>query len=270
MFGIENYEKSTLKNNFLKNIIFKLYYKENTSCTSKRSDFIEVLKKDYPIITDGIAQEIAFTIGGQSGKEHSVSIKDNSNAHQVIMRSKDVQKEILLNNELFQYKETGQIYSGSKDFDSCIKNAMDFLQENGTTECKTLSLRKINAVDFTSNDTNNQEVPTFGPVRELIAPYLLCTYESFKPTNKFIKQNIYTLQLEEKDYTLTIKYGYIISEKSPSNSNIKGQIIIDLLIEKKGTFDINEVKNELEKCHQELYNAFRWCISPKMFNLINE
>lgn len=269
MFGINDYEKRVFKHNFLRNIIFKVYFKENVSCSSKRADFIETFKEDFPIISDGIAQKIAFTLGGQNGEGQSVSIKDDSNAHQVIMRSKETQKEITLNNELLQYKETGLTYSSSHDFNSKIYKGVDFLQKNGTVECKAFSLRKINIVDFVSNNIENKEVSTYDPLRELVAPYLLCMYEDFKSSNKFIKQNIYTIQFEEKDYSLTIKYGYIISEKNISNSNIKGQIVIDLSIEKKGSFSIDTLSDELQKSHQELYNAFRWCISSRMFNMIN-
>lgn len=269
MFGINDYEKRVFKHNFLRNIIFKVYFKENVSCSSKRADFIETFKEDFPIISDGIAQKIAFTLGGQNGKGQSVSIKDDSNAHQVIMRSKETQKEITLNNELLQYKETGLTYSSSHDFNSKIYKGVDFLQKNGTVEYKAFSLRKINIVDFVSNNIENKEVSMYDPLRELVAPYLLCMYEYFKSSNKFIKQNIYTIQFEEKDYSLTIKYGYIISEKNISNSNIKGQIVIDLSIEKKGSFSIDTLSDELQKSHQELYNAFRWCISSKMFNMIN-
>ncbi|WP_225226486.1 TIGR04255 family protein [Phocaeicola intestinalis] len=271
MFGINNYEKCIFKHNFLRNIIFKVHYKENICCTSKRSDFIETFKEDFPIVSDGIAQAISFTLGGQNGKEQSVSVKDDSNAHQVIMRSINAQKELTLNNELLQYKETGLTYSSSNDFNSKINQGIAFLKENGTTECKAFSLRKINIVDFVSNNMENEEVSTYDPLRELIAPYLLCMYEDFRSSNKFIKQNIYTIQFEENDYFLTIKYGYIISEKNASSSNIKGQIVIDLSLEKKSSCSIDILlSEELQKCHQELYNAFRWCISPKMFNMINE
>ncbi len=270
MFGINNYEKCIFKHNFLRNITFKVYYKENVSCTSNRNDFIKIFNKDFPIISDGIAQAISFTLGGQNGKEQSVSIKDDSNAHQIIMRSKNAQKEFTLNNESLQYKETGETYSSSHNFDSKIKEGITFLQKNGTTECKTFSLRKINIVDFASKNMEDKEVSTYDPLRELIAPYLLCMYEEFKSSNKFIKQNIYTIQFEENDYFLTIKYGYIVSERNTSNSNIKGQIIIDLSIEKKSSLSIDVLATELQRCHKELYNAFRWCISPKMFKMINE
>ena len=186
MFGINNYEKCDFKHNFLRNIIFKVYYKENVLCTSKRNDFITTFEEDYPIMSDGIAQKIAFRLDGGSGNGHAVSIEDNSNAHQVIMRSKDAQKEFTLNNEFMQYKDNGRNYFNSKDFDYQINKGVDFLRRNGTSKCKLFSLRKVNIVDFESNSNDdNEEVLTYAPLRELIAPYLLCVYEDLKSSNKF-------------------------------------------------------------------------------------
>ena len=271
MFGIQNYDKSIFKHNFLRDIVFKVYYKENTLCSSRRNDFVEIFKDDYPIITDGISQEIAFTLDRQQREEQSISIKNNSDAHQIIMRSPSNQKEFVLNNESLQYKESGREYISSQNFNSKIRMAVPFLQEVGVVECRAFSIRKINIIDFLSKNTeNNKEVATYEPLRELIAPYLLCSYDNFKSANKYIKQNVYTIQLEERDYLLVIKYGYVISEKNSSTSNIKGQVIIDLSIMKKGSFPIDGMIEELRKCHCELYNAFRWSISQKLLTMISE
>ncbi len=269
MFGIDSYEKFVFSHNFLRNIIFKVNYKENKSCTAKRESFIEVFRESYPIITDGIAQEIALTMGAQQIGQ-TISIKDNGDAHQVIMRSKNGQKEFVLTNDFLQYKESGHTYKNSIDFNLQINKAIDFLNSSNTNECKILTLRKVNIVDFASNNAGGQEAPTYDPLRELLAPHLLCMYEAFKPCNKFIKQNMYSLLLEEDDYTLTIKYGYIVAEKNPAVSNIKGQIVIDLSLEKKNISSIDILNEEIQKCHQELYNAFRWCISDKMLNILKQ
>lgn len=269
MFGIAQYEKCVFSNNFLKNIILKLNYRENKTCTSNRSQFIETFKYDFPIITDGVAQEIALTMGAQQNGQ-TISIKNNSDAHRIIMRSKNSQNEFALTNDFLQYKETGNSYKSSQNFDLQIIKALDFLKKSNTTECKNLSLRKVNFIDFATNNSEGQEIFTYEPLRELLAPQILCIYEAFASCNKYIKQNIYSLQLEESDYILNVKYGYIVSEKNLALSNVKGQIVIDLSLEKRSVSSFDSLNEDLQKCHQELYNAFRWCISDKMLEILKQ
>lgn len=269
MFGIDNYDKFVFNHNFLRNIIFKVHYKENKSCSAQRQKFIDAFKENYPIHTDGISQEISLTMGTQQTNQ-AISIKDNGDAHQVIMRSTDAQREFVLTNDFLQYKENGKTYKSSTDFNSQIKKALGFLKFSDTNECKSLTLRKINIIDFTSDSANEIEVQTYEALSQLLAPHLLCQYNGFLSCNKFIKQNIYNLQLEENGYTLTIKYGYIIAEINPTITSAKGQIIIDLFLEKSNITAIDSLDEEIEKCHQELYNAFRWSISDRMLEILKQ
>ena len=49
----------------------------------------------------------------------------------------------------------------------------------------------------------------------------------------------------------------------------KGQVVLDLQIEKKSPVAINAVSEELSLMHKELYNAFLWSISDEFVRLLN-
>ena len=64
--------------------------------------------------------------------------------------------------------------------------------------------------------------------------------------------------------------GVSNNKKKPDDSVVKGQVIVDLEIERKAPVAIDAVADELTLMHKELYNAFLWSISDNYVNLLNQ
>ena len=272
MFGIKTYDKEQYNRHFLRDVVFTVHFKDNVACTTNRDKFISSLKDDYPTCHDGIAQDISVTLG--NGKQgNSVIINNNNDSHQTILRTEDMMKEFVLRNNSLQYKESGHTYKGSQSFNTQLEKALQFLKFNGTEECKALSLRKVNIIDFKSNsnsDNSQQDIPTYGPAHELLSNKLLPTYESYNECNKYVVQNLQSLRLRDTDYNLEIKYGYLVGEKSENLDYVKGQVVLDLLLERIGNISIQNIDKELTNFHNILYDVFRWATTEKMLEILEK
>ena len=182
-----------------------------------------------------------------------------------------MQKELNLTNSTFHYRENGMIYGTASTFDNAVKPAFDYLTEVGVEQLNTLQLRKTNAVGFEmkANDGGGPVQPWQTAVN-LINPRLVSQFQAMLETATMIKQHISNMQLTDGDYALIINYGFAVTERDAESSNVKGQVILDLEITRKAAVFSNEIIKELERMHQELYNAFRWCISDAYVELLNQ
>ena len=153
MFGIQNYNKEVFNHDFIRNTSFKAQYNFNKACSAQRDKFVALLKSDFPVVSDDISQEIEFKMV-PSSCEQSISVNNNMENHQVVMRSNDGQKEYILRNDLLQYSEIGKIYKTSNDFNDAILKSSHFFREIDVNEFKSIELRKINIIDFSSTNKN--------------------------------------------------------------------------------------------------------------------
>lgn len=270
MFGIPDIERRTFRNDFINNVIASGVYNNNRSCIEHR----ETLKQRYadtlPIQNDVPQQQyqIDFDI-----KTSQTSVRAGVDEHerQLILRSRNMQKELALNNNTLQYRESGNGYGTSVTFNEAIRPALNYLEEAGVKSMNKLHLRKVNVVGFELNSGNPaNQVVAWQPATSLIHSRLLAQYQAMTNVSSAIKQHISTMQLVEGDYLLTIKYGFNVLEKKPDGSGVKGQIIIDLEIARLTTIAITSTLEELRFMHQELYNAFNWCISEDFIKLLNQ
>lgn len=133
-----------------------------------------------------------------------------------------------------------------------------------------LHLRKINVVSFELNTVNPaNQVLAWQPASSLINERMTARYQAMLDVSPFIKQHISTMQLAEGNYTLAIKYGFNVLDKKADGTVVKGQVIIDLDMVRNSGIITDEVINELNMMHQELFNAFNWCITEEFVNLLN-
>ena len=270
MFGIKTYNKEQFNHHFIRDVVFTVHFKNNIACTTNRDKFISSLKTEYPTCHDGIAQDISVTLGDDK-QGNSVTINRNNDSHQIILRTEDMKKEFVFTNNSLKYKESGHTYNGSQSFNTRLSKALQFLKSNGTESCKILSLRKVNVVDFKSNDNRSQEnIPTYVPTCQLLSKKLLPTYESYNECNKYIVQNLQNLSLKDGDYNLEIKYGYLVSEKSENLDYVKGQVVLDLHLARIGNISIQNIDEDLTTLHNTLYDVFRWAITEKMLEILKK
>lgn len=269
MFGIPEREKITFHNDFINRVVVAGAYNNNRSCTAQRQSLKERYADTLPIQSDSPQQQYRINIDVKTNQT-SVDTNVDDQDHQVTLRSKNMQKELLLMNNSFRYMEVGNGYGTSLTFDNAVLPAVDYLKEAGVEQLNMMKLQKVNVVGYEMGRQTTAEapIPDWQTASNLINPRLVPQYEAMLGTATNIKQHISNMQLIDGQYVLTIKYGFIVTDKK--QDIVKGQVIVDLEIERKAPVVIDTVADELTLMHKELYNAFLWSISDNYVNLLNQ
>lgn len=271
MFGIPEREKITFRNDFINRVVVAGAFNNNRSCTEKRQLLKDMYKDSLPLQSDSPQQQYRINIDVKTNQT-SVDTNVDDQDHQVTLRSKNMQKELSLMNNSFRYQEVGNAYGTSISFNHAVQPAIDYLKETGVEQLNMMKLQKVNVIGYEMGRQATAEgpIPAWQPASNLINPRLVPQYEAMLGASTSIKQHISNMQLTDGQYILTIKYGYNITERRPDDSIVKGQVIVDMEIERKAPVTIDTVADELTLMHNELYNAFLWSISDNFINLLNQ
>lgn len=271
MFGIPDIEKKSFRNNFINRVAVAGTYKANRSCTAQRQALKDRYSDTLPMQSDNPQQQYRINIDVKTNQTSVDSNVDDSD-RQVTLRSKNMQKELTLFNNNFRYHESGVAYSFSTTFDEAVQPAIDYLKEVGVDQLNMMKLQKTNVIGYEMAKQTPEAgpIPAWQPASNLINPRLVPQYEAMLGTAQKIKQHISNIQLNDNDYVLTVKYGFNLTETKQDGSMVKGQVILDLEIERKASITIGAVADELQMMHRELYNAFLWSISENFLNLLNQ
>lgn len=271
MFGIPEREKVTFHNDFINRVVVAGAYNNNRSCTAQRQALKERYADMLPMQSDSPQQQYRINIDVKTNQT-SVDTNVDDQDHQVTLRSKNMQKELSLMNNSFRYQEIGNGYGTSVTFNNAVQPAIGYLQQAGVERLNMMKLQKVNVIGYEMRRpaTAAGPIPAWQPASNLINPRLVPQYEAMLGAATSIKQQINNIQFVDGQYVLTIKYGYNIIEKNQDGSALKGQVIVDLEIERKAPVAIDAVGDELALMHQELFNAFLWSISENYVNLLNQ
>lgn len=271
MFGIPEIEKKTFRNDFINRVVVAGAYNGNRSCTEKRQSLKDRYKDSLPMQSDSPQQQYRINIDVKTNQT-SVDTNVEDQDHQVTLRNKNMQKELTLMNNSFRYQEIGNGYGTSITFDNAVQPTIDFLKEAGVEQLNMMKLQKVNVIGYQMGKQATVEgpIPAWQPASNLINPRLVPQYEAMHGAATNLKQHISNMQLTDGQYVLTIKYGYNIIEKKLDGSMVKGQVIVDLEIERKAPVAIDAVSDELTLMHKELYSAFLWSISDNFVKLLNQ
>ena len=271
MFGIPEREKVTFHNDFINRVVVAGAYNNNRSCTAQRQALKECYADTLPMQSDSPQQQYRINIDVKTNQT-SVDTNVDDQDHQVTLRSKNMQKELTLMNNSFRYQELGNGYGTSVTFNNAVQPAIDYLQQAGVERLNMMKLQKVNVIGYEMERpvTAAGPIPAWQPASNLINPRLVPQYEAMLGAATSIKQQINNIQFTDGQYVLTIKYGYNIIEKKQDGSALKGQVIVDLEIERKAPVAIDAVSAELALMHKELFNAFLWSISENYVNLLNQ
>lgn len=271
MFGIPEREKITFHNDFINRVIVAGAYNSNRSCTEQRQSLKDRYADTLSLQSDSPQQQYRINIDVKTNQT-SVDTNVDEQDHQVTLRSKNMQKELSMMNNSFRYQEIGNGYGTSVSFDSAVLPAIDYLKEAGVEQLNMMKLQKVNVIGYEMGKQTSAEgpIPAWQPASNLINPRLVPQYEAMLGAATNLKQHISNMQLTDGQYVLTIKYGFNITEKKQNGSIVKGQVIVDLEIERKSPVTIDAVADELTLMHNELYNAFLWSISDNFVNLLNQ
>lgn len=270
MFGIPETEKKTFPNNFINRVVVAGAFNTNRSCTTQRQMLKNLYAESLPLQSDNPQQQYRINIDVKTNQT-SVDANVNDQDHQVTLRSKNMQKELMLTNTNFHYQENGTNYGTSLLFDNAVQPVLSYLGDTGVERLNVIKLQKINVIGYEigKNSATQESVPVWQPASNLINARLNPQYEAMLGTATTIKQHINNIQFTDGSYVLTIKYGFNVIERKEDGSMAKGQVVLDLQIEKKSPIAINAVSEELSLMHKELYNAFLWSISDEFVRLLN-
>lgn len=271
MFGIPDIEKKTFRNDFINRVVVAGAYSSNRSCTANRQSLKDRYADTLPMQNDSPQQQYQINFDVRT-KQTSVNANVDEQDHQIVLRSKNMQKELALMNNSFRYHEIGDSYGTSATFDSAVQPAIAYLKEVGVEQLNMMKLQKVNVIGY---EMGKQEgvagpVPFWQPAANLINARLVPQYEAMTGVAANMRQHVSNLQLTDGAYVLTIKYGFRLMEKRQDGSMAKGQVIVDLEIERKTSVDIDAVADELTLMHKELYNAFLWSISDNYVSLLDQ
>lgn len=271
MFGIPEIEKKTFRNDFLNRVVVAGAYNNNRSCTVNRQMLKDRYAEMLPMQSDNPQQQYQINFDVRT-KQTSVNANVDEQDHQVTLRSKNMQKELTMMNNSFRYQEVGDSYGTSVTFDNTVLPAIDYLKTSGVAQLNMMKLQKINVIGY---EIGKQEgavapVPFWQPASSLINARLVPQYDAMIGVVGNTRQHISNLQLTDGAYLLTIKYGFRLIEKKNDGSIAKGQVIVDLEIERKMPVFIDAVEEELRQMHKELYNAFLWSISDSYVKLLDQ
>lgn len=271
MFGIPEREKFTFHNDFINRVIVAGAYNNNRSCTEKRQSLKDRYKDSLPLQNDSPQQQYRINIDVKTNQT-SVDANIDDQDRQITLRSKNMQKELTLMNNSFRYLENGISYGTSVSFDNAVLPLVAYLKEAGVTQLNMMKLQKVNIIGYEMGKKEGIEgpVPFWQPASNLINARLVPQYDAMIGVAMNTRQHIGNLILTDGAYVLTIKYGFRLTEKKNDGDMAKGQVIVDLEIERKTPVTIDAVVDELAMMHKELYNAFLWSISDSYINLLNQ
>ena len=271
MFGIPEREKVTFHNDFINRVVVAGAYNNNRSCTAQRQALKDRYADTLPMQSDSPQQQYQINFDVRT-KQTSVNANMDEQDRQITLRSKNMQKELTLVNNSFRYQEIGDSYGTSVTFDGAVQPAVSYLKEAGVSLLNMMKLQKVNIIGYEMGKKEGVEgpVPFWQPASNLINARLVPQYDAMIGVAMNTRQHISNLILTDGAYVLTIKYGFRLMEKKNDGDVAKGQVIVDLEIERKIPVAIDAVADELTMMHKELYNAFLWSISDNYVNLLDQ
>ena len=255
MFGFNHIQRDTsFKKNFLKTVVFQINFQEVSEFMDMRKDIISYFEKDFPRINDNFQNEIKIEF-----KPNQTPILDHVNGTKkgFEMKTTDGQEVLKFNNTSMSYVVSGQVYKNFESVSVVINSFTRLLKNMKVSFINRIAIRKLNIIEFKDVD-NPSEI-----LQYLINPELLSNLNYF-PNQRFIKQNMHSINYINSSSYLNIRYGLNLI---PPNFEI-GQTIIDIDLFITSNIEVKDIESKAEKINQEIYNVFSWAISENTKNLL--
>lgn len=142
MFGIPSLEKTTFRNDFINNVIVTGFFNNNRSCAEHRQALKDQYSDSLPLQSDVPQQQYNINIDVKTNQT-SVQPNVDENERQVVLRSKNMQRELALTNNGFQYQENGSAYGTVATFNDAVTPLLNYLEEVGVDGINKLKLRNL-------------------------------------------------------------------------------------------------------------------------------
>lgn len=255
MFGFNKVPHRSYKKNFLKTVVFQIGYETGIFDKDKRDAIINLFRNQFP--RENKTRSSGFQVSFSDNQTPIVQpISENEG---IELRSADGQKVLGINSTTLSLTISGNVYSNYNSLKNDLEKLNDFLKLNEISQINRLAIRKINIVEF-KGDTNPNDV-----LNVLINPSLTGN-QNYLPSHEKINHNIHSLNYNEGDAFLNIKYGLNIP---PYTSSRIGQIIIDIDLFKVSRIDNADIFKIADEINSEIFNVFNWVISNKTLSMLN-
>lgn len=256
MFGINKASHEVFRKNFLHSVSVGVSFKEEPECTKLKERFINLYNDDMPKSseTDGIKIKMMMSRG-------SLKYDDNLEHDKgVVLRSANMKSNISLSKTDCKYTTSADDYVGSEQLEKIFKKAVGYLEVCGVKKFNELTVRKLNILQFKIESKDDNPVPVNLPLSQIISEKFLLPNQSVGSINKFMRQAMQTIRLQDNGYELTIKYGCEILNKNDHMTVVDGIVVLDLTI-KRINVALSDYEDVIRKENEELFNAFVWAIS---------
>jgi len=258
MFDFPNIDHRKYNKNFLKTVIFQIAFEENILLKDNKKKVVEIFSKVFPRVNDKVTK--GFQISFKNDQTPILQNIDNENTGIPFeMRSNDGERILTIDNSSLSYTISGKSYTSFDDLKIELELLNSFFELTQIKKLKRIAVRKINIIEFKVNE-NASDVLAL-----LISPELLSNLNYF-PNNKFIMQNIQTINYQKDDFKLNIKYGLNIP---PIPNQEIGQIILDIDLFSTSPIESNETIGRAEEINNEIFNVFNWAISDKTKSILD-
>jgi len=256
VFGFTPVKHKKYNNNFLKTVVIQLSYTKCDLIENHASEIKEIFKESFPRFNSskGKGFEISF------GNTTDANFQQIESGHNIDLRTQDGQKIINISEESISFTISGKQYLSFNNLTNELEKISSILDLCSIKNINRLAIRKINIIEF-KNTENPSEILNF-----LINPNLIGNLDFF-PNREKINQSIQTINYQDNNNYLNIKYGLNVPAQLKSEL---GQLIIDIDLFKQEDIDKNTFTSVLSEINSEIFNIFNWVINDNTKNLLNE
>ncbi len=257
MFGFDFVERDlSLKKNFLKSVIVQINFDKIQNYINFKDKVIAQFKDNFPRISESNQDEYRI----EFKPNHTPILSEKKGATESFeMKSSSGQEILKISNNSVAYVTSGQRYQSFEKILAISQELSEIILFFGVRLVNRLSIRKLNIIEF-NEVSNPTEILNF-----ILNPELLSNLNYF-PNNKFIRQNIHSVNYVNNSYYLNIRYG--LNQLPPTYE--LGQIILDIDLFNTNSISISDIGNELKKINQEIFNVFIWAISENTKQILHD
>jgi uncharacterized protein (TIGR04255 family) len=257
VFGFQNVKREKFKSSFLRKVFIDIDFPQVNDIKDKSEEIKTLFSDEFPRFNLG--KDKGFQISIDNNNTDFRHLDENDN---ILLKSLDGQKEILLTSRSLKLSIEGKTYSSYEDSIQYLFCKFKSVYEIfGIEKILRSSIRKVNLIEFGYND---EKIPN-GILDALLNKALVYNDDAFPDMGK-INLNIHNVNFNDGNYVLNLKYGM---NTLPNLDKDLGQLIIDLHIISNNVIGFYDLPKEITLLNDEIYNVFSWVINDDSKKIIN-
>ncbi|MBX9449809.1 MAG: TIGR04255 family protein [Taibaiella sp.] len=258
MFGFPEVPKESIKRNFLKRVDIEFYYSDLKKLKESSENVWALFRNEFPRFTNGKNSGIKLLL--EDGNPNVKTIPETDN---LILKSKDGDLELIINQDHIKLSIDAENYdSFGKAIHPLKSKFADLISILKIENLSNPKLTKINLLDYEYGGVSNAN----GVLESLLNDNIILKADSFPQMEKLI-QNFHHLEFKEADYILNLVYGMTANSNDMAK---RGQLVIELAMQKKTKVENSQIYVELEKMNDEMFNIFHWLINSRAKSILND